>query len=116
MSTITNTSIKTLGDYTIDELASVSLDQIGAVAINQQFTPVTNTTKINIAETWDHNTSTWDTETRTWDDMASLIDNTSFKNLGSYTVDELADISLEQVANVEFSRQFSPITNTSKPS
>lgn len=43
--------------------------------ISKPSSSLTNTTKINIAETWATITTTWDTETRTWLDMASLIDN-----------------------------------------
>lgn len=49
-------------------------------------TSLTNTTRINIGETWASILTTWATETRTWADMASLIDNiskptTSFSNI-----------------------------------
>lgn len=112
---ITNTSKKTLGDYTFDEVGTFSADQIGGVALDRQFSPFTNTSKVISYESWDTITTTWDSETRTWDDMGSLIDNISHKNLGSYTVDELATFTIDQLAGVSFDRQFSPITNTSKP-
>lgn len=112
---ITNTPVKQLQDYTFDEIGSFSVEQLAGVPMDRQFTPVTNTSKVLSYETWDSNTTTWDTEIRTWDDMGSLMENTTVKNLGSYTVDELASFSVEQLANVSFDRQFSPVTNTSKP-
>lgn len=45
-------------------------------------TSLTNSTKINIGETWDSILSTWATESRTWDDMASIIDNISKGTIG----------------------------------
>lgn len=112
---ITNTPIKKLGDYTIDEIGSFSVNQLAGVSFDRQFTPITNTTKVSFAELWSTITTTWANETRTWLDCSSLIDNTSLKNLGSYTPAELASFSVEQLANVSFDRQFSPIVNTSKP-
>lgn len=38
---------------------------------------MTNSTRINIGETWDSNVSSWDTETRSWDEMASIITNST---------------------------------------
>ena len=38
-------------------------------------TSLTNSTKIDIQETWDSNTTTWNTETRTWDGTSSKIGN-----------------------------------------
>lgn len=113
---ITNTSFKKLGDYTLDEIGTFTIEQLADVEFDRQFTPVTNTSRVSSYETWDSITTTWDTETRTWDDMSSLIDNTSHKNLGSYTIAELASFTVEQLEDVSFDRQFSPITNTSKPS
>lgn len=113
---ITNTPIKQLQDYTFDEIGTFSPAQLAGVAMNQQFTPVTNISRVKSYETWETVDTTWATETRTWLDMGSLMDNTSFKNLGSYTVDELASFSADQIGGVEFSRQFSPIINTNKPS
>lgn len=115
MSTITNTSIKKLGDYTFDEIGTFSVEQVGGVSFDRQFTPFTNTTKVSFAELWSTITTTWASETRTWADTASLMDNIPHKNLGSYTFDEIGTFSLDQVGGVEFSRQFSPITNISKP-
>ena len=112
---ITNTSIKNLRDYTFDEIGSFSIAQLAGVPMNRQFTPVTNTTKVSFAELWSTITTTWASETRTWLDCSSLIDNTSRRSLGSYTVDELATVSVAQLAGVSFDRQFSPITNTNKP-
>lgn len=40
-------------------------------------TSLTNSTKINIGETWGSNMNTWAAESRTWGDMASVIDNIS---------------------------------------
>jgi len=112
---ITNTPVKQLQDYTFDEIGSFSVEQLAGVPMDRQFTPVTNTSKVSFAELWSTITTTWANETRTWLDMGSLIENTTIKNLGSYTVDELAGFSVEQLANVSFDRQFSPVTNTSKP-
>lgn len=114
MATITNTEIKKLSDYTIDEIGSFSIEQLAGVAMDRQFTPVTNTSKVSFAELWSTITTTYAQETRTWLDMSSLLDNTAHKNLGSYTIDELATFTPEQLANVSFDRQFSPITNTNK--
>ena len=113
--TITNTPVKQLQDYTFDEIGSFSVEQLAGVPMDRQFTPVTNTSKVSFAELWSTITTTWANETRTWLDMGSLMENTTVKNLGSYTVDELAGFSVEQLANVSFDRQFSPVTNTSKP-
>lgn len=44
---------------------------------NKPSTTLTNSTKINIGETWGSILTTWATETRTWDDTVSLIDNVS---------------------------------------
>jgi hypothetical protein len=110
-----NTSIKQLQDYTFDEIGGFSVEQLAGVPMDRQFTPIINLSKVKHEETWDSNTTTWDTEVRTWDDMASLMDNTSHRNLGSYTVEELATFTPEQLAGVSFNQQFSPITNTSKP-
>lgn len=115
MATITNTSIKSLGDYTFDEVGSFSSDQIGGVALDRQFTPVTNVTKVLSYETFDTLTTTFDTETRTFDEMGTIMDNTSHKNLGSYTFDEIGTFSPDQIGDVSFDRQFSPIINVSKP-
>ena len=114
MADITNTEIKQLEDYTFDEIGSFSIDQLAGVPMDRQFSPVSNTSKVSFAETWDTWDVAWQDETRTWDELSSLMDNTSHKNLGSYTVDELASFTVEQLANVSFDRQFSPITNTSK--
>lgn len=113
---ITNTSIKKLGDYTFDEIGSFSLDQVGGVSFDRQFSPMDNTDKVSNAETWATITTTWASETRSWLDMSSLIDNLSHKNLGSYTVSELASFSFDQIGGVSLDRQFSPLTNISKPS
>lgn len=115
MSAITNTDIKQLKDYTISEIGTFSIEQLAGVSMERQFTPVTNTNKVSFAELWSTITTTWANETRTWRDMASLIDNRSFRNLGSYTISELSSFTPEQLENVSFDRQFSPITNTSKP-
>ena len=112
---ITNTSIKQLQDYTFDEIGTFSVQQLAGVPMDRQFTPVTNATKVLSYETFDSLTTTFDTETRTFDEMGTIMSNTSYKNLGSYTVDELANFSVEQLAGVSFNRQFSPITNISKP-
>lgn len=112
---ITNTSIKRLQDYTFDEIGTFSVQQLAGVPMDRQFTPVTNTSKVSNYETWATIDTTWATETRTWLDFGSLISNSSFKNLGSYTIDELASFSFDQVGGVEFTRQFSPIINSSKP-
>jgi hypothetical protein len=112
---ITNTSIKQLGDYTFNEIGSFSVEQLAGVSFNRQFTPVTNTSKVSIGETWGSITTSWASETRTWLDCSALIDNTSFKSLGSYTAGEVASFTVEQLANVSFDRQFSPIINSSKP-
>lgn len=45
------------------------------INVSRPISSLTNSTKINIEETWGSNTTTWGTETRTWGDMASLIDN-----------------------------------------
>ena len=116
MATITNTSIKKLGDYTFDELGAMSIEQLDGVALDRQFTPITNTTKVSFAELWSTITTTWATETRTWLETGSLMNNTSHKNLGSYTFDEIGTFSPDQIGDVSFDRQFSPIINTSKPS
>lgn len=44
------------------------------------------------------------------------ITNTPIKKLGDYTFDEIGSFSVEQVGGVEFSRQFTPVTNTTKVS
>lgn len=116
MSVITNTPIKKLGDYTFDEIGSFSNEQVGGVSFDRQFTPVTNASRVSSAELWSTITTTWATETRTWLDTSSLIDNVSRRSLGSYTFDEIGSFSVDQVGGVEFDRQFSPVTNTSKPS
>lgn len=115
MSVITNTAKKTLGDYTLEELATFTPEQLGAVSFDQQFSPITNTARVATGETWDSWDNTWASETRTWDELASLIDNTDHKNLGDYTVQELGSFTFEQIGAVAFNRQFSPITNTDKP-
>ena len=114
MSAITNTAKKTLGDYTLEEVGTFSLDQLGGVSFDRQFSPFTNTTRAITGETWDTWDNSWDSETRTWDELASLLTNTSHKNLGAYTVSELSSFTFEQIGAVAFSRQFSPITNTDK--
>lgn len=114
MATITNTSIKNLGDYTLAEVGTFSVEQVGGVSFDRQFTPVSNTSKTSSAELWSTITTTWATETRTWLDTSSLIDNTSHRNLGSYTFDEIGTFSVDQVGGVEFDRQFSPVTNIAK--
>ena len=115
MSVITNTEIKQLQDYTFDEVGTFSIDQLAGVAMDRQFTPVTNGTKVLNYETFDTLTTTFDTEVRTFDEMGTIMDNTSHRNLGSYTVDELATFTFDQIGGVSFDRQFSPITNISKP-
>jgi hypothetical protein len=40
-------------------------------------TAIVDVDKVDIAETWDSNTTTWDTETRTWDEMSSTITNSA---------------------------------------
>jgi len=112
---ITNTTFKKLGDYTVDELGSVSIEQLSGVSFDRQFNPMTNTSKVSFAELWSTITTTWASETRTWLDMSSLIDNISHKNLGSYSVSELASFSTDQIGDVSFDRQFSPLTNLDKP-
>lgn len=114
MAVITNTPIKQLEDYTIDEMSGFSIEQLAGVPMDRQFTPLSNTSKVSFAETWATILTTWATETRTWLQAGSLMSNSSYKNLGSYTVDELATFTPEQLANVSFDRQFSPITNTNK--
>lgn len=42
------------------------------------------------------------------------IINDSFKKLGDYTFDEIGTFSIDQLAGVEFDRQFSPFTNDAK--
>lgn len=42
--------------------------------------------------------------------------NTPKKKLGDYTFDEIGTFSVEQLAGVEFDRQFTPIDNTDKVS
>src|SRR3990167_1789849 len=42
------------------------------------------------------------------------ITNDSFKKLGDYTFDEIGTFSLDQLAGVEFDRQFSPMTNDAR--
>lgn len=37
----------------------------------------TNTTRVNIGETWGSDMNTWSAESRTWADTASVIDNIS---------------------------------------
>lgn len=91
------------------------MDQLAGVPMDAQFTPVSNVSKVSHEETWESNTSTWSNETRSWDDMASKIDNASHKNLGSYTFDEIGTFGIDQLADISFDRQFSPLTNTSKP-
>lgn len=113
---ITNTSVKRLQDYTVAEVNTFSAEQLTGVPMSRQFTPVTNTSKVSFAELWSTITTTWASETRTWLDCASIIENTSHRNLGSYTVAELAGVSVEQLAGVSFDRQFTPIINISKPS
>ncbi len=113
--TIVNTSIKQLGDYTIDEMSGFSIEQLAGVPLDRQFTPLSNTSRVKGEETWDDNVSTWDSEIRTWDEMGSLISNVSHRNLGSYTFDEIGTFSPDQIGDVAFERQFSPIINTSKP-
>jgi len=115
MSTITNTSKKTLGDYTLAEMGSFSVEQLAGVSFDRQFSPMSNSARVVDFETFDTLTTTFDTETRTFDEMGSTMTNTTVKNLGSYTVEELASFTPEQLANVSFDRQFSPIINTSKP-
>ena len=110
----TNTPIKQLQDYTFDEIGSFGVDQLSGVAMDQQFTPYTNTSKVSFAVTWDTWNVAWQNETRTWDELGSLLSNTSFRNLGSYTVAELASFTPEQLAEVSFDRQFTPWINTSK--
>lgn len=114
MATITNTPIKKLGDYTFDEIGSFSVEQVGGVSFDRQFAPFSNTSRTSSAELWSTITTTWATETRIWLDTSSLIDNTSHKNLGSYTFDEIGTFSIDQVGGVEFDRQFSPVTNIVK--
>jgi len=113
---ITNTSLKSLGNYTIEEIDTFSTDQTRNVAMDAQFTPFTNVSRASSAELWSTIMTTWATETRTWAEMASILDNSSLKNLGSYTFDEIGTFTPEQVGGVEFERQFSPLTNTSKHS
>lgn len=113
---ITNTEFKQLQDYTFDEIGSFSVEQLAGVPMDAQFSPVTNATKVSHEETWDSNTSTWATETRTWDDMGSKVTNVALKGLGDYTVAEVGTFSVDQLADVSFDRQFSPVTNISKPS
>ena len=48
------------------------------MAITNQSKPtttLTNSTKINIGETWASDLNQWQNESRTWNDMQSLIDN-----------------------------------------
>jgi hypothetical protein len=113
---ITNTPFKKLGDYTVDELNGVTVEQLAGVSFDRQFAPMTNTSKASSAETWATIITTWANETRTWRGAGSTIENITVKNLGSYTVDELASFSADQIGGVSFDRQFSPISNTSKPS
>lgn len=40
-------------------------------------TSLTNTSKVQIGETWNTITTTWNSEVRTWDDLQSNIDNQS---------------------------------------
>lgn len=110
-----NTSIKKLGDYTLNQIGGFSIDQLAGVSMDRQFTPVTNTSKVSFAELWSTITTTWAAETRTWLDMGSLLNNTSHRNLGSYTFDEIGTFSPDQIGGVSFDRQFSPITNVNKP-
>jgi len=49
--------------------------------VSKPNTSLTNTTKINIGETWASNPYTWALETRTWADMASVISNTTRNGL-----------------------------------
>lgn len=113
---ITNTSKKTLGDYTFEEVGTFSVEQLAGVSFDRQFSPFDNTDKVSFAELWSTITTTWATETRTWLQMSSLVTNEAVKNLGSYTFEEVGTFSLDQVGGVAFERQFSPITNISKPS
>jgi len=115
MSTITNTPRKKLGDYSFDEIGTFSVDQLAGVEFDRQFSPVTNADKDLSAATWGNIPTTWATETRTWGDTLSDIVNMPIKNLGSYTIDELSGFSTDQIGGVEFTRQFSPFTNTQKP-
>lgn len=112
---ITNETLKKLGDYTFDEIGSFSIDQLAGVSFDRQFSPMTNASRATTAETWTTIPTTWASETRTWADCASLIDNVSHRNLGGYTFDEIGTFSVEQLEHVAFDRQFSPITNVSKP-
>lgn len=57
--------------------------------VDKPTSSVTNTTKINIGETWGSITTSWATETRQWSQFASLLTNNA--------------------------RQSSTIVNTSKP-
>ena len=116
MSAITNTPIKQLQDYTFDEIGTFSIEQLAGVPMDRQFTPVNNTAKVSFGETWATILTTWASETRTCLDTGSLMDNISTRNLGSYTVAEMATFTVEQLAGVSFDRQFSPLTNISKPS
>ena len=40
-------------------------------------TSFSNSTKVNIGETWSTDLNTWATESRTWAETASVIDNVS---------------------------------------
>lgn len=45
--------------------------------ISKPTTTLSNTTKVDIGETWDSSILDWDTEVRSWDDLASIISNTA---------------------------------------
>src|SRR3989304_3848333 len=111
-----NTSKKTLGDYTFDEVGTFSVEQLAGVSFDRQFSPLANTVRDLSQLTWENITTTWATETHTWGSSISDMTNTAVKSLGSYTFDEIGTFSLDQVGGVAFERQFSPLTNTSKPS
>jgi hypothetical protein len=47
------------------------------VNVSKPTTTLTNSTKINIGETWGTDLNTWAAESRTWADTISVIDNIS---------------------------------------
>lgn len=113
--TLVNTSKKTLGDYTFDEVGTFSVDQLAGVEFDRQFSPFANTTKDLSHFTWENITTTWATETHSWGSSISDMSNTTVKTLGSYTFDEIGTFSIDQLDGHPINSQFSPMTNTSKP-
>ena len=47
------------------------------VNISKPSSSISNSSKINIGETWDSNDNQWQNEARTWDSTVSIISNST---------------------------------------